>query len=288
MVRRLAAVILLATLVAACSSGGGTTAPSASATEPAATATNATPSAAASSGDLQLVAVGDSILYNSPDDCPGCTSAVDRYAEAVTAATGKSVSVRNLSEHTGLQVAGLLRELDSDRTRMDALATADLIIVGVAHNDVPMNRDDDSCDGFGGDSPNWSKFTADCIAREVATYTPKYQTVYEQIAKLRAGKPTILRTINRYNDWIGWPGHEPPAEGIAATSAVVAAWNDMICGAAEANGFVCADISVKFNGEDGTEPANDLLAADYTHPSQKGNDVIAQVLIEVGFAPLGP
>jgi len=67
---------------------------------------------------------------------------------------------------------------------------------------------------------------------------------------------------------------------------VVAAWNEMICGGAEAHGFVCADISVKFNGEDGTEPAGDLLAADYTHPSDKGNEVIAQVLIDLGFAPL--
>jgi lysophospholipase L1-like esterase len=62
----------------------------------------------------------------------------------------------------------------------------------------------------------------------------------------------------------------------------------MICGAAEAHGFLCADISTEFNGEDGREPSGDLLASDYTHPSQAGNDLIAEVLIELGFAPLAP
>ena len=31
---------------------------------------------------------GDSIPYNSPDDCPGCTGFVDQYAKAVQKATG--------------------------------------------------------------------------------------------------------------------------------------------------------------------------------------------------------
>ena len=301
-VRRLLTAGLAALLVAACGSTTGTGLPSnasltaspSATASPAATASiDPTPTSAASEAiettrppAWQLVAVGDSIFYNSPNDCPGCTSAVDRYAEAVTAATGRQVNVRNLSEHNGLQLAGLLRELERDVTRIDALTNADIILVGIAHNDAPMNRDDDPCDGAGGEFPDWSKFTAACIAEDVATYTPLYESAFEQIAALRAGKPTILRTLNRFNDWIGWPGHDLTAEGIAATSAVVAAWNEMICGAAEPHGFVCADIGSQFNGVDGTEPANDLLAADYTHPSEKGNKVIAQVLIDLGFEPL--
>lgn len=235
---------------------------------------------------LRLVAVGDSIFFNSPNDCPGCTSAVTQYAQALEAAADRDVRVQNLSQHNGLQLAGLLDELKGDATRKDALASADVILVGIAHNDAPMNRDDDPCDGAGGDSPDWSKFTDECIAADIAAYTPRYDKAFAQIAAMRAGKPTILRTINRYNDWIGWPGHDLSAEGIAATTAVVRAWNDMLCGAAQAHGFVCADISAEFNGEDGREPAGALLAPDYTHPSQRGNDVIARVLIDLGFEPL--
>ncbi len=310
MARRLLSAGLMALLVGACGTSVGTSPPpsiEANSTSPdptplaAVTAAPPSPSpspapspspspspspAERNDTPLELVAVGDSIFFNSPRDCPGCKSAVDRYAEAVTAATGRSVHIRNLSEHNGLRLNGLLNELERDRTRKDALAAADIILVGIAHNDAPMNRDNDPCDGAGGDFPDWSKFTDECIAEDIATYTPLYERAYEQIAAMRAGKPTILRTINRFNDWIGWPGHELTSEGIAATRAVVTAWNDMISGAAEANGFLCADIARRFNGEDGSEPAGDLLVADYTHPSAKGNVVIAQALIALGYAPL--
>jgi lysophospholipase L1-like esterase len=233
------------------------------------------------------VAVGDSIPFNSSEDCPGCLGFIDRYATAITAALGKSVKVENLSEHNNQVVDGLLRELDDDQVRIEALSKADIIVVGIAHNDAPMNRDDDSCDGAGGESPDWSKFTKACIAAEVAKYAPKYASVYQRIAALRAGTPTILRTIDRYNDWIGWPGHDISAAGIRVTSTVIAAWNQAICRGATANGFLCADISKAFNGQHGTTPSGDLLARDYTHPSNKGNEVIARTLVDLGFAPLG-
>ena len=62
----------------------------------------------------------------------------------------------------------------------------------------------------------------------------------------------------------------------------------MICQAAEANGFGCADIYHAFNGSDGLTPSGDLLGKDYTHPSDKGNEVIARILTDLGFAPLAP
>ena len=61
----------------------------------------------------------------------------------------------------------------------------------------------------------------------------------------------------------------------------------MICDSAKANKFACADIYHAFNGPTGEKPSGDLLADDYTHPSQKGNDEIARVLVDLGFAPLG-
>lgn len=146
--------------------------------------------------------------------------------------------------------------------------------------------DDDACDGANGDDIDWSTYTATCFATEVKRYTPKYEAVFKRIADLRAGKPTILRTINRYNDWTDDAGHDT-AEGVAASAAVIAAWNKMICGAAERNGFACADISTAFNGKDGTKPSGNLLA-DHIHPSNLGNKVIADVLVKFGFEPLTP
>ena len=82
-------------------------------------------------------------------------------------------------------------------------------------------------------------------------------------------------------------GVDSPAD-IDATRVVVDAWNEMVCKAAQANGFTCADIYHPFNGGDGLKSAVELLASDTIHPSDKGNKVIAQVLTDPGFAPLVP
>ena len=282
--------VVCAVLVGCGTSASPTRSPAPSASTAVTSANPSSTAAPSAEPELTLVAVGDSIPFNSNDDCPGCTGFVTRYATALDTATGKRVGVRNLSQHNGLQVQGLLDELGAGEPvgRAKDLAEADAIIVGIAHNDVPMNRNDDACDRAGGDSPDWSKFTEDCIATEVKRFSPVYQQVFERIAELRAGKPTILRTINRYNDWNGWPGHDLSTEGVAATAKVIKAWNTMICGAAEANGFTCADISTAFNGEDGTKQSGDLLARDYTHPSDRGNQVIADELVKLGFEPLAP
>jgi lysophospholipase L1-like esterase len=62
-------------------------------------------------------------------------------------------------------------------------------------------------------------------------------------------------------------------------------WTAAQCEEAEAAGAACIDVYSAFNGPDGTEPAGELLAADYTHPSQAGNDVIRDLLVDAGLSP---
>ncbi len=114
------------------------------------------------------------------------------------------------------------------------------------------------------------------------------EPVFERIAALRAGKPTILARDQPLQRRERLARPSDVAEEVAASVAVVAAWNNMICGAAEANGFTCADISTAFNGKDGRRPSGELLAGTYTHRSDKGNEVIARVLADLGFKPLAP
>ena len=47
-----------------------------------------------------------------------------------------------------------------------------------------------------------------------------------------------------------------------------------MCEEAEAVGAACVDVHSAFNGTDGNEPPTNFVGADYTHPSQEGNDVI--------------
>jgi lysophospholipase L1-like esterase len=103
---------------------------------------------------------------------------------------------------------------------------------------------------------------------------------------MRAGKPTLMRTINRYNDLIGWSeAHLTPAEERTSVY-FIARWNQVLCDSAQANGFGCVDLSTAFNGADGTRPSGDLLGPDYTHPTDKGNALVAERLAALGFAPL--
>jgi hypothetical protein len=112
------------------------------------------------------------------------------------------------------------------------------------------------------------------------------RTLFSRVSDLRKGQPTILRTINRYSDWIGWREARLTPEQENRTTIILDAWNEMLCSAAEKHGFACIDIYHAFNGQDGSNPAGDLLAMDYTHPSDKGNVLIAELLASQGFAPL--
>ena len=60
-------------------------------------------------------------------------------------------------------------------------------------------------------------------------------------------------------------------------------WRDALCDEAEAVGAVCVDVYTAFNGPDGDQPPGDFVAADYTHPSQVGNDGISDLLIEANL-----
>ena len=233
-----------------------------------------------------LVAVGDSISISPPVNCPDCVSFVDRYASSITTATGRSVIVTNLSQRM-LQIDGLIIKVEYDEVMRAALPEADIIIVSIAFNDVAWLRNDDPCDGITTDAPDWSKFDAACAAAAAEVFRPRFEDLFAQIVAFRNGKPTIFLTINRYNDWIGWEGGNPP-EATTATQIFLDAWNAMVCKAAQDNDFLCADVYHAFNGSDGLTPSLDLLAVDYTHLSDRGHEVIAQLLTDFGFSPLMP
>ncbi len=228
------------------------------------------PSPSPSKRPWSVVVVGDSVAYNHPKDCPGCTGVADRYAAAIERATGRDVALTNLSEYTGLRVEGLSAELRSDAARRSAIAGADFVLITIAHNNVVC--------------PDWDLDRTAC-ATLADQYRETYAQVFAAVVALRAGRATAFRTVNRYND-VTKPG---TTEGEAAGSGLILdAWNEMVCAQARANGFLCADIYHSFNGSDGRTPSGDLLANDYTHPSDLGAERIADVLDALGYAPLGP
>lgn len=240
----------------------------------------------AAKAPLSLVVVGDSIPFNSQADCPNCKGFVTQYADALSKATGREVTTKNRSEHTGLTLPGLMKDLPNLQAELTA---ADAIIVGIAHNSFPL-ADEAPCgspvDPTTGSIKDWAKIGAVCAAEVTKKHRPMYDELFSTVAGWRTGKPTILLTLNRYNDWIGFEEANLSVEQEGKTVVLHDAWNTMLCDSAEANGFDCTDVYHAFNGADGSEPSGDLLATDYTHPSQLGNDEITRLLTERGFAPL--
>jgi lysophospholipase L1-like esterase len=236
---------------------------------------------------LSLVVIGDSIPFNSQQDCPNCRGFVTRYAEALAKATGREVETKNRSEHTGLTLPGLMKSLPDLRGE---LSGADAIIIGIAHNSFPLN-DEAPCgspvDPATGAIEDWSKVDKACATEATKKSRPVYDELYSTVAGWRTGKPTLLLTLNRYNDWIGFDQANLTPAQTNKTVVLHDAWNTMLCDSAKSNGFDCVDVYHAFNGEDGSKPSGGLLADDYTHPSQAGNDEIARLLTDRGYAPLG-
>lgn len=255
-----------------------------SAGDPPSSPTSAPATAAA---PLSLVVIGDSIPYNGQEACPNCKGFVTQYANALAKATGREVTTKNRSEHTGLTLPDLMKELPELRGE---LSSADAIIVGIAHNSFPLN-DEAPCgspvDPTAGTIEDWSKVDAACAAQATKRYRPVYDELFSTVSGWRTGKPTILLTVNRYNDWIGFEQANLTPEQAEQTVILHDAWNSMLCDSAEANNFDCTDVYHAFNGAVGSKPSADLLATDYTHPSQLGNDEITKLLTQRGFAPLG-
>lgn len=274
------AVALALLLLSGCGWSGADAGPDPGAGSP----TSPVPTSLASREDLKLVVVGGSIAANAPEDCPACTGFVDLYGQELEKATGRGVEVLNFSVDTGLTVQRLLQGLPSLE---QYLVEADAIIVSVADDSHEL-ASDRPCGasltalGF----PRWDAVDADCATAAAARSRPLYERLFQRVAAMRAGQPTILLTTNGYNDWIGYRPASLSADEEQRTRLVLDAWNSMVCESAEAHGFACADIYRAFNGTDRLRPSGRLLAKGYIDPSQQGNVLIAKVLADLGFEPL--
>lgn len=239
-----------------------------------------------SSGELTLVALGDSVPFNSSNDCSGCVGYVDQYKDAIATATGKAVTVVNLSSHAGLTSTGLSADLANDASLRASVAAADAITISIGFNDAPMLVDDDPCDGAVGDT-QLGTYTDACISQWADAFAERYTTILDEIKTLRGDKPTLLTVINIFDTWLGFSGN--PADfnaHIGVVKTLLESQNAAICRVAADHGALCADLHSAFNGANHDQPSGALLGPDYSHPSQAGNDLIAKTLENLGFAPL--
>jgi lysophospholipase L1-like esterase len=236
--------------------------------------------------ERSLVALGDSIPLNEASTCPGCDGFVDTYADEIGA------DVVNLSVH-GRRVQGVADQLAAGEASA-VLADADVVIVSFGANDQPPYR--------GADQPCRTGRTATFVAAVEAVAATTTDCVDQVTRTIRRGASEALADIAEqapdatvavlapYDFWLGWPELQAaPDEKVAAAEATiryaVRRWRDALCGLATDQGMACVDLYAAFNGPDGDRPAGDLLSSDHTHPSQRGNDLIRDLLLEANLIP---
>lgn len=246
-----------------------------------------TPSAGDSVAPLTVVAIGDSIPYNSSDDCPNCTGFVDSYAQALSDQNGATYTAVNRSRHDGARTADILEEIQGGSLD-EELSDAAVIIVSVGYNDQPP-YDTGSCsdkslnlDTAAGAADALVATTADCIADRTGAAGADLAGILKHARGLAPDARIVVLTA--FNAWTGWSDFEAlGAQTVRGASQTVAtsldAWRTTACEEAERIEGECVDLLTAFNGPDGLNPSGDLLAEDYTHPSQKGNDLIRDLLL---------
>ena len=249
-------------------------------------------SSSADEADLHVTAIGDSIPYNLNTDCPGCVGFVDSYAEALGDERGETVDVQNYSRHDGAKTGDIEQELASGA--LDApLAPADVVIVSIGFNDQPPYFEPDQPCAV--PEPVSAQDAIDAVARTTPTCVDEVtasirKTAKAVLAQVRAKAPkgAAVAVLVPYDAWNGWEDVEqnPPATRRAVTELItyaLVAWRSALCAEAKAVKAACIDAYRDFNGPDGQRPAGNLLAADYTHPSQKGNDRIRDLVLKANL-----
>lgn len=243
--------------------------------------------------DFVLVVIGDSIPYNSSQDCPGCTGFVDSYAAALETQLGRHVVVVNESRHDGARTIDIVEQLQTDQNLLDELATADLILISVGYNDQPPYADaHDGCPDPVDDSTpldvvvqRAAATSHDCIDSVLAVIRSQVAEVFGATRGQAPDAP--IGALTAYDSWIGWfflNGFPDLRDQLYdAESYWLHSWRDAMCAEAEAVGAICVDVYAAFNGPEGTERPAGLLAEDGSHPSQKGNDTIRDALVEANL-----
>jgi lysophospholipase L1-like esterase len=235
-----------------------------------------------------LVALGDSIPYGGRY-CGDCTPYPTLLARTLAGRIGDPIAVRDLGL-PGLTTAQLLERV---RTRADvraAIAGADIVTITIGHNDTPWNSRHDSCDGarawFGPyHDARFASYTGPCLTVEANAYKFRLASVLSAIRVLRGVRPTLIGVTTDWNQLIGKLGMT--SAGVTASKAVLDRFALVTCAAAKTYGARCGDVYHAFNGATGLRSAGAYLAPDHDHASQRGHQVIAQLLATFPFVPTG-
>ena len=261
-------------------SGSTTPAPSTASVTPAASDTTASALPSPDANVWSLVVLGDSEVTGHGD--PSGKGWAPYYADLIAAGSGRNVIVDNRGQD-GLTSSGLLTAVESNAGLRDAIAKADIVVLGIGGAD--LNAGDDAL-------ASGSCESTACYDATISEFASNFDAIAAEIVDLRAGKPTVLRSITQPNVLTGAEDVIPPFLKDIATEVgvyVARGFNKAICDAMTAHGGACIDVLTAINGPDGEADgykAGLLNLPDCCYPNEKGHRLIADLLYATGLAPL--
>ena len=217
----------------------------------------------------------------------------ERFAENIEQDTGKTVRVHNYAVG-GLPALRVLQALQSDPKSVTD-GQFESISADIAEAEVIVffgNPRGEPAEG-GVSSGGMEKCVGgtsapeDCTPDLYAPYIENLKTIYAEILTLRDGKPTIIRAVDFYNPLIS---RHRKYNFEAACTECYETFNAAVRQAAEAYDIPLVSVYDAFNGPNHDEDPREkgYIGGDGAHTSQQGQQVIADLLSEVGYEPIEP
>jgi lysophospholipase L1-like esterase len=270
--RRFGWAVFAALCLAASSCGGGNGDGSAAAPSPG--------GSTASKTTWHVLALGDSETTGSGDET-GKGGWVQYYADKLESGLGVTVEVNNLAED-GLKSDELLARLTTEPMRT-AVRNADIVVLGIGGADLERG---DAAVRAG------SCQAEACYKPVLSAFARNFESIVAGIRAVRGPDKAVLRTITAPNVM---PGAEdvipsflkPVADKIGIYQATTA--NQAMCQSMSKHDGQCVDVLHAFNGPSGTDNAYQAGLMNHDeccYPSAKGHQLIADLLVKTGQAPL--
>lgn len=201
-----------------------------------------------------------------------------RYDSYLQSDLNREVRLTNLGQN-GWHSNDLLNAIRNDATFRNAVSSANVVTWDIGGNDL-LHAIDLFRQGLCGGEDN-----QDCMRSAVANFIPNWDAIMQEILKLRDPTRTIIRTMDVYNPFVA-------EEMVTGTFPIVKGYLDQvdahIASSAAAKGIPMARVYEVFNGPNGDQDpvAKGYMAIDGIHPNDAGHKVIADLLRELGYAPL--
>jgi lysophospholipase L1-like esterase len=224
-----------------------------------------------------IVALGDSDATGEGD--PTRLGWVGRYARLLRQKRGLKVVVTNLARN-GKTSSVLLSEMRSDPTTRGAVRKAHIVLIGIGGADLgagDARLEAGDCKGEA------------CYAADLRRFGRNLDGATALVRKLRNSRQAVLRAITLPNVIPGAGDVVPPfitqEIGVYQSKTL----KQYICGAMAKHRGRCVDAFLAFNGADGMQNAYAkgwLTKAPCCYPSGKGQQVMAELVLKTGLAPL--